>query len=77
MKPQYITIDEDGDKFYYSDKAMTKLHREDGPACEMASGGTYWCINGETLTETEFKARKSPCNGKKVTVDGIEYTLKA
>ena len=147
MKPQYIRVDTDGDKFYYSDKEMTKLHREDGPACEFVSGTKFWYRNGnlhredgparewsqdgakewwvhgqphrdngpaiETpngsrewyikgkrhredgpacefstgvkwwyidglqLTEVEFKARKSPHNGKKVTVDGIEYTLQA
>jgi len=29
------------------------------------------------MTESEFNARMAPHNGKKVTVDGIEYTLKA
>jgi hypothetical protein len=32
MKPQYIYINEEGDKFFFKDKKMTKLHREDGPA---------------------------------------------
>ena len=147
MKPQYIRIDTDGDKFYYSDKEMTVLHREDGPACEFLSGTKMWFVNGKLhrndgpariwsgdgmkewfindelhredgpavessngskewyfkgkrhredgpacefstgvkwwfmdgvqMSEVEFKVRKAPCNGKKVTIDGVEYTLKA
>ena len=137
MKPQYIRIDTDGDKFYYSDKEMQvyhredgpavewsngtrewvrngvlhredgpaivyytgskywyrngKLHREDGPAVEWKDGTKYWYLDGVSLTSTQFKktkkvscnskttekTKKSPCNGKKVTIDGVEYTLKA
>ncbi len=123
MKAQYIRIDESGNKFYFSDKEMMNLHREDGPACEWAGGsktwwinnerhredgpavewrdgmkewfrngkhhrmdgpaieyptGTkYWFINGVELTEAQFKSTTAPHNGKKVTVDGVEYTLKA
>jgi hypothetical protein len=123
MKPQYITINSSGDKFYYSDKAMMVLHREDGPAIETvtgskswyrdcklhredgpavewpngskewfvngkrhrtdgpaiewADGDKWWYVDGVKLTEAEFKARTAPCNGKKVMVDGIEYTLQA
>ena len=100
MKPQYIEVIFDGSKYYHSDKAMTvlhredgpavefpcgykswyrngKYHREDGPAIEFSNGDKRWYINDELLSEAEFKARKSPCNGKKVIVDGIEYTLKA
>ena len=46
MKPQYIKIDEDG-KFYYSDKAMTICHREDGPAVETLRGSKAWCVDGK------------------------------
>jgi hypothetical protein len=38
MKPQYIEINEDGDKYYYSDKEMIILHREDGAAIEWNNG---------------------------------------
>jgi hypothetical protein len=47
MPEQYITTSEDGDKFYYKDKAKTILHREDGPAVEWADGDKVWFANGE------------------------------
>jgi len=47
MKPQYIKINTIGDKFYYSNKKLTKLHREDGPAVEYANGDKYWSVNGK------------------------------
>jgi hypothetical protein len=98
MKPQYIEIDEYGNKFYFSDKEMQICHREDGPACEYSDGTKTWFINdnyhredgpaieysdgtkawylsGKFFTEVQFKARTSPHNGKKVVVDGVEYTL--
>ena len=50
-------------------------HRLDGPAIEYADGTKEWFIEGEELTEKEFLARSKPCSGKKVTVDGIDYTL--
>ena len=51
MKPQYIGIDENGDKFYYSDKELKIRHREDGPACEYADGTKIWYINGQRHRE--------------------------
>ena len=52
MKPQYIEIDEDGNKYYYSDKEMTIFHREDdGPAIEYADGTKEWYLNGELHRE--------------------------
>lgn len=47
MKAQYIKIAESGDKFYYSDREMKILHREDGPAREHASGVKSWWLNGK------------------------------
>jgi hypothetical protein len=47
MKPQYIEIDEDGKKRFYSDRHMTILHREDGPAVEYADGGKEWLVDGK------------------------------
>jgi hypothetical protein len=38
-------INEYGDKFYFSDKKMTRLHRENGPAMEYANGSKAWWIN--------------------------------
>jgi hypothetical protein len=43
----YIRIDEDGDKFYYRDKAMTVLHRSDGPAIEYTNGYKAWYVDGK------------------------------
>ena len=47
MKAQYIKIDEDGHKFYYSDHEMRIRHREDGPAIEWADGSKSWYLNGK------------------------------
>ena len=55
MKPQYIEIDEDGDRFYFSDREMRILHREDGPAVEYTSGYKAWFLNGENVSEAEHK----------------------
>ena len=48
MTPQYIEINENGSKFYYKDKQMTILHREDGPAVEYHTGYKSWYINGQS-----------------------------
>jgi hypothetical protein len=51
MTPQYIEIDEYGTKTYFKDKAMTMLHREDGPAVEGYDGYKAWYINGKRHRE--------------------------
>ena len=51
MKEQFIHIDEDGDKLYYSDREMTIHHREDGPAIENAYGYKAWYLNGKLHRE--------------------------
>jgi hypothetical protein len=51
MKPQYIEITSMGSKFYYKDKAMEILHREDGPAYEGSGGSKEWRINGKLHRE--------------------------
>ena len=52
MKPQYIEIDEIGNKLYYSDKEMTIGHNENGnPAIEFADGSKWWYLNGEVHRE--------------------------
>ena len=51
MKEQYIHVNQWGDKFYYSDKEMTILHREDCPAYERASGHKAWYTNGKLHRE--------------------------
>ena len=50
MKAQYIVINFLG-TYYYSDKAMTKLYREDGPAVELAGGSKLWYLNGKCHRE--------------------------
>ena len=47
MNPVYIKINEYGDRYYYSDAAMTKLHRTDGPAIESATGAKFWYVNDQ------------------------------
>jgi hypothetical protein len=56
-KPVYIKIYENGDKFYYSDREMKILHREDGPAVEDAYGYKGWCLNGKRVTQEEHAKR--------------------
>ena len=51
MTPQYIEIDEYGNKTYFKDKAMTILHREDGPAVEGVGGIKEWYLNGKRHRE--------------------------
>ncbi len=51
MTPQYIHIDEYGNKFYYKDKEMTIFHREDGPACEWDDDSKSWWSNGKLHRE--------------------------
>jgi hypothetical protein len=46
-KPKCIT-DTNGNKYWYLND---KLHREDGPAVEIADGSKRWCLNGETHRE--------------------------
>ena len=51
MRTQYILKNKNG-TFYYSDKKMKKLHREDGPAVEWADGKNKdWYLNGKRHRE--------------------------
>jgi hypothetical protein len=50
MKKQFIKTTE-GATSYFSDEAMTVLHREDGPAIEWGDGGKDWYINGKLHRE--------------------------
>mgnify|MGYP000359680500 CR=1 FL=1 len=51
MKEQFIHIEEDGAKLYYSDREMHTHHREDGPAVEWASGDKEWWIDDQLHRE--------------------------
>ena len=48
-KPVTKTDEHGTTRWYLNDK----LHREDGPAAEYATGGKYWYLNGEEVTEEE------------------------
>jgi hypothetical protein len=50
-KEQFIHIDVQGTRRYYSDREMTIQHREDGPAIEWANGEKEWFINGDLHRE--------------------------
>lgn len=81
---------EDGPALEYLDASNYwyingKLHREDGPALEYADGRKVWYLDGEKLTEEEWKKQvkkikekqeTSSCDGKIVTIDGVEYVLR-
>ena len=71
MKEQFIHIDEQGTKHYYSDREMKIFHREDGPAFEYVDGYKAWFINGKRLTEEEFDARMNPVDPVQLTLDEI------
>jgi hypothetical protein len=73
MTPQYIEIDEDGDKYYYKDKAMTIYHREDGPAIEWSNGGKYWFLNGKYHRE-DGPAIELFDGGKSWYLNGVKLT---
>ena len=95
----FVSVNKFG-TFWYSDKAMVILHRENGPAIENADGSKLWYqngkrhrldgpaiehangykeyyIEGKNLTEQEFLARtQTPtCEGRIVTIDGVQYKL--
>jgi len=69
MKEQYIHIDTDGNKFYYSDREMTVHHREDGPAIEDADGTKEWWINHK-LHREDGPAVEYECGYKEWWIDG-------
>ncbi len=73
MTPVYIIINEYGSKHYYKDKAMTILHREDGPAAEYANGGSkFWYINGKRHRE-DGPAIEYADGGKAWFIDGKRH----
>ena len=50
-KEQFIHVDKYDNKAYYSDREMTILHREDGPAVEHTNGTKDWYLNGKLHRE--------------------------
>ena len=72
MKAQYIEISEYGNKYYFSDKEMKILHREDGPSIEYANGDKYWFLNGKLHREDGPAVEYN--GGYKVWyLDGVRY----
>ena len=51
MKEQFIHIDTNGNKFYYSDREMKIRHRDEGPAVEWVNGYKAWYLNGKRHRE--------------------------
>jgi hypothetical protein len=73
MTPQYIEIDEYGNKFYYKDKAMSVFHREDGPAVEWLNGSKEWWLNGKIHRE-DGPAIEGANGYKYWYLNGVKYT---
>ena len=73
MDTQYIKIDHEGNKFYYSDRAMVIRHKLNGPAVEWADGDKEWSVNG-TLHRGDGPAIMSALNGNKWFLNGREVT---
>ena len=73
MKPQYILISEYGNKYYYSDKEMKVLHREDGPAIEWSNGTKSWYRDGKRHRE-DGPAIETLSGFKEWWVEGNELT---
>jgi hypothetical protein len=59
---------------YYKDKAMTVLHRRDGPAFEDADGCKSWFVNG-TLHRLNGPAVEYAGRRKSWWVDGVLITF--
>jgi hypothetical protein len=76
MTPQYIKINKYGDKYYFKDKEMEILHREDGPAIEYSYGSNSWYLNGERhredgpAVEWSNGSKEWYLNGKRHREDG-------
>ena len=87
-KTQYIQIDPDGTKRYFSDKKMTTYHREDGPAIEWGGSRPFtsswtkddlycWFIYGRSVTKEEHYAHYNPSKAKTITItiNGKKFTI--
>jgi hypothetical protein len=73
MTPQYIEINSNGSKFYYKDKAMSIIHREDGPAIEWDDGNKSWALNGK-LHREDGPAVEWSNGDKSWYLNSVEYT---
>ena len=73
MQDQYIKIDSDGNKYYYSDKQMLTRHRTDGPAIELRDGSNFWFVGGKRH-RLDGPAVESSDGTKDWYVDGMNLT---
>lgn len=71
MIAQYIQRNPNGDTFYFKDKKMKVLHRDDGPAVILASGVEKYFMNGAQFTEREHYFL---VNTKPIIVGDRQYT---
>jgi len=82
MIEQYIKIDKYDNKFYYKDREMTILHREDGPAIEWVNGLKEWYLDDRLhredgpAMEWANGSKYWYLNGKRHRKDGpaVEYS---
>lgn len=51
QEEQYIHITKLGNMFYYKDRKMTILHREDGPAVQWNDDTKEYWVNGVETTD--------------------------
>ena len=69
-KTYEVKVYNDGNKFWYLN---SKLHREDGPACEHPNGSKEWYLNGKRHREDGPAVEGA--HGYKVWChNGIKYT---
>ena len=69
---QYIHVNEYGTKNYFSDREMTILHREDGPAIEWRGGRKTWYLNGKKHRE-DGPAVEDPYGYKEWWINGQHH----
>ena len=70
---QYIKIDDNGNKTYFSDRKMTKCHRVNGPAFESVDGTKVWYHQG-VLHRADGPAIEYPDGGHVWYIHGYLMT---
>jgi len=69
MQKPILKINIRGDRFWWLND---KLHREDGPAIESASGYKEWCLNGK-LHRRDGPAMEYANGHNRWFIEGTEY----
>lgn len=78
MKEQFIRKDSEGNTYYYSDKEMTILHREDGEAFVSHDGRhNEWWLGGENLSRGAYahRIKRINKNQKPTTLKDKEFMV--